>query len=272
MINGHARLNDFITFLGTAGARFMVSKQLAASGGLWLNISGTDVLIDPGPGSIVQSTKRNLNAEKLSAIILSHRHLDHSADVNVMVEAMTNGGFNRHGWLFAPADALENEPVIFSYLKKFIDGVIVLEEGKSYQIGNFTFSTPIRHIHPVETYGMLFQAPDYKLAYIADTRYFEGLSTHYAADVLIVNMVFTEPRPPIDHLAIPDVARLIKEIKPEVAILSHFGLHVWQAKPWKIAMDLTEQTGIKVIAARDGMKFDLSQVKEKKQENGNPKI
>ena len=253
-----------ITFLGTAGARFMVSKQLAASGGLWLNLSGTELLIDPGPGSIVQSVKRNLDAEKLSAIILSHRHLDHSADVNVMVEAMTNGGFNRHGWLFAPADALGNEPVIFSYLKKFIEGIVVLEEGKSYSIGNISFSTPVKHVHPVDTYGMIFQAQGRNFAYIADTRYFEGLVEHYASDLLIINMVLPEPRPPIDHLSVPDAARLIKEIKPKLAILSHFGLHVWQAKPWKIAEELTKQTAIRVIAARDGMKFDLAQLEEAK--------
>jgi len=253
---------DTITFLGTAGARFMVSRQLAASGGIWLNISGTQILIDPGPGSIVQSTKRKLNAEKLSAIVLSHRHLDHSADVNVMVEAMTNGGFNRHGWLYAPTDALGNEPVIFSYLRKFIEGVVVLEEGKSYTIGNISFSTPVRHIHPVDTYGMVFQSGGHNFAYIADTLYFEGLIKNYASELLIINMVFTEPRPPIEHLSIPDAARIIEGIKPRVAILSHFGMHVWQAKPWKIAEELSQQTGVKVIAARDGMKFDLAQLEE----------
>ena len=115
---------DTITFLGTAGARFMVTKQLTASGGLWLNLSGTEILVDPGPGSIIQSTKRKLSAEKLSAIILSHRHLDHSADINIMVEAMTQGGFNRRGWLFAPADALETDPVIFSYLRNYLEGLL----------------------------------------------------------------------------------------------------------------------------------------------------
>jgi phosphoribosyl 1,2-cyclic phosphodiesterase len=253
---------DTITFLGTAGARFMVSRQLAASGGIWLNLSGTQILIDPGPGSIVQSTKRKLNAEKLDAIVLSHRHLDHSADVNVMVEAMTNGGFNRHGWLYAPADALENEPVIFSYLRKFVEEVVVLEEGKSYTIGNISFSTPVRHIHPVDTYGMVFQSGGHNFAYIADTLYFEGLIKNYASELLIINMVFTEPRPPIEHLSIPDAARIIEGIKPRVAILSHFGLHVWQAKPWKIAEELSQKTGVKVIAARDGMKFDLAQLEE----------
>ena len=111
---------DTITFLGTAGARFMVTRQLTASGGIWLSLGGTEILVDPGPGSIVQSTKRKFGADKLSAIILSHRHLDHSADVNIMIEAMTQGGFKQHGWLFAPADALGTEPVIYSYLRDYL--------------------------------------------------------------------------------------------------------------------------------------------------------
>jgi len=41
-------------------------------------------------------------------------------------------------------------------------------------------------------------------------------------------------------------------------------MHVWQAKPWQIAEELSQQTRVKVIAARDGMKFDLAQLEEKK--------
>jgi len=251
---------DTITFLGTAGARFMVLKQLAASGGLWLNLSGTEILVDPGPGSIVQSTKRKLKAEKLSAIILSHRHLDHSADVNIMAEAMTQGGFKRHGWLFAPADALESEPVIFSYLKSYLEGIEVLKEGKSYSVGNISFTTPIRHIHPVETYGMLFRAAEHTFAYIADSRYFDGLCHSYGSELLIINVVFLEANYQIDHLSVPDAKHIITELKPKVAILTHFGMTMWQTKPWEIAQRLSQQTGVRVLAARDGMRFDLSQL------------
>jgi ribonuclease BN (tRNA processing enzyme) len=251
---------DTITFLGTAGARFMVSRQLAASGGIWLNLSGTQILLDPGPGSIVQVTKRKLDAEKLSAIILSHRHLDHSGDTNVMVEAMTAGGFNRHGTVFAPPDAFDHEPVLFSYLKKYLEGTITLEAGKSYNIGNVTFSTPVKHLHPVDTFGLVFKSAEYNFAYIADTLYFEELKNYYQCDMLIINMVFTKPLPPVQHLAVADAQRIIEEIKPRVAILSHFGLQVWQAKPWLIAEELTQKTGINVIAARDGMKFDLTKL------------
>ena len=188
---------DTITFLGTAGARFMVTRQLAASGGMWLNLGGTEILIDPGPGSIVQSTKRKLRADKLSAIVLSHRHLDHSADVNIMVEAMTNGGFEKRGRLFAPADALGVEPVIYSYLKGSLEGITLLEEGETYRIGDVSFTTPVRHIHQVETYGMLFSSRDRTFAYIADTKYFDGLCTSYAAPLIIINAVLTEPRQPV---------------------------------------------------------------------------
>ncbi|HAP31749.1 MAG TPA: hypothetical protein DCQ14_01645 [Firmicutes bacterium] len=46
---------DFIKFLGTAGARFVVSRQLRASGGIWFALGGEQILVDPGPGSLGHS-------------------------------------------------------------------------------------------------------------------------------------------------------------------------------------------------------------------------
>ena len=254
---------DAITFLGTAGARFMVISQLLASGGLWLSLAGTEILIDPGPGCIVQFTKRKLRADKLSAIILSHRHLDHSADTNIMIEAMTHGGFKQRGKLFAPADALDTDPVIFPYLKGWLEGIEILREGKSYSVGNVSFTTPIRHVHPAETYGMLFRAAGHTFSYIADSRYFDGLCHSYSSELLIINVVKLEnDNSPFDHLSVPDAAHIIKELRPKIAVLTHFGMNVWRAKPWKIAQRLSQETEIKVLAARDGMRFDLSQLDE----------
>jgi ribonuclease BN (tRNA processing enzyme) len=265
--------SDSLTFLGTGGARFMLISQLLASGGLWLNLNGTEILIDPGPGCIVQTTKRKLKAEKLSAIIVSHRHLDHSADVNIMVEAMTQGGLRHRGWLFAPADALNNEPIMFSYLKEHLEGIELLQAGKSYTIGNISFTTPVRHIHPVETYGMVFKSGNRTFSYIVDSRYFDGLCQAYGGELLIINVVFLEPRIPaeakpgtdysnlpVDHLSVPDAERIIATLKPKVAILTHFGMSIWRAKSWEIAEKLSQKTGVKVIAARDGMKFEFSKL------------
>ena len=162
----------------------------------------------------------------------------------------------------SPADAVQDEPVIFSYLKSFIEGITILEAKSTYKIGNVTFTTSERHVHPVETYGMVFQSSGHTFGYLTDTRYFESLYRSYACELVIINVVLNEPHPKIDHLSIPDVERLIKEIKPRIAILSHFGLHVWEANPQQIASELSGRTGVRVIAAKDGMKFDLEELDE----------
>ena len=255
-----AELSDVITFLGTAGARFVVARQLLASGGAWLNLGDTQILFDPGPGSLVQAAKRKLDATKLDAVILSHRHLDHSGDINIMIEAMTDGGIKKRGTVFAPADALNQDPVIFSYLRSYPQHIQVLTEGGSYMINDVSFKTPIKHKHPVETYGFIFQTPRHTFSWITDTRYFNDLAEHYEGALLVINVVRLNPGAPIDHLSLPEAKSIIEELKPKIAILTHFGMTMWRAKPWELAKKLTEETGISVIAARDGLKFDLAQL------------
>ena len=98
---------SFLKFLGTAGARFVVMKQLRASGGVWLSLGDKNIALDPGPGALVKchSSRPKLDPEKLDAVILTHNHIDHSNDVNIMLEAMSQGGHAKRGTLFAPREA-----------------------------------------------------------------------------------------------------------------------------------------------------------------------
>lgn len=257
---GPSATQEEVIFLGTAGARIMVSKQLLASGGLWLNLGDSQILLDPGPGCLVQAARRKLETTKLKAIILSHRHLDHSGDVNAMIEAMTEGGFHRRGVVFAPRDALEGDPVILQYVRPLVEQVIVLEAGQKHALGQVSFEVAPRHIHPVETYGFVFHTPQHTFSYIADTRYFGDLAKSYRAQLIILCVLRLESSNPLDHLSVPDAANIIRELKPQVAILTHFGMTMWRAHPWEVAASLSQETGVRVIAARDGMRFDLAQL------------
>lgn len=250
---------DTILFLGTGGARFTVAKQLLATGGAWMNLGGTQILLDPGPGSLVHAIKYHCEPPHLSAIILSHKHLDHSVDINVMIEAMTDGGWKPRGSLYAPSDAFDNGAVIFPYLKGYPQKVELLEEGKSYSVGDVSFTTPVKHIHQVETYGFVFQTPGHKFSWITDTRGFDSLARHYKADLVIINVLSLEKRIPVDHLSLGEAELIIREIKPKLAVLTHFGLTMWPVKPWEIEQKVSEDTGVRVIAARDGMVLDLDE-------------
>jgi ribonuclease BN (tRNA processing enzyme) len=246
-----------VTFLGTGGARVVVFKQILASGGLWLDVDGTLLLVDPGPGSIVQCTKRKLYPEKLSAVIITHRHLDHCADVNSIIESMTTGGLERRGILFAPRDALDEDPVVLRYLRPYLDEVRVLAERTEYAVGSARFRTTVRLSHPAETYGLIFQTSLGRLGLLTDTAYFPELADQFRCDYLIVNVVLLQPRPGVYHLCVAEAQMIIEAVRPKVAVLTHFGMGVWRAKPWEIAARMSDQTGIKVIAARDGMRLEL---------------
>ena len=245
-----------LTFLGTGGARVLVFKQLLASGGIWVEMGDVRLHLDPGPGALVQATKRKLDPTKLDAVLLSHRHLDHAADANVMIEAMTTGGLNRRGAVYAPRDAFEDDPVVLRYLRDYVRELHVVKEGGRYQIGDVTVTSPVKHDHPGEVFGFVFASPTCKWSYLSDTRYFPELAEHYRADLVVMHVVRLEESD-IYHLSVPDAKRLILAMQPKTAVLTHFGMTIWRAKPWEVAARLSDETGVEVIAARDGMKLEL---------------
>jgi phosphoribosyl 1,2-cyclic phosphodiesterase len=254
-------MEGFIKFFGTGGARFVALKQLRATGGLWLNYRQTNLYIDPGPGAIVRirSSKEVYDPADLDGIILTHKHMDHANDVNILIESMTDGGFRKRGTLFCPEDAIASDPVVLNFAKKYLEDIVILKEGGEYAIGDIHFRTPVRHKHPVETYGVIFDL-NQSLGLISDTRYFTDLSEHYRVENLIINVLRLKPienHEIVDHLALNDVESLLKDIQPKNTILTHFGMHIIREKPWLLAKNLSKRTGVNVIAGRDGMKWEF---------------
>lgn len=254
---------EWIKFLGTAGARFVVAKQLRSSGGIWLSLKGVNLYLDPGPGALVRclTSKPKLDPMKLDGIILSHKHLDHAGDINALIEAMTDGGYRPRGVLFAPRDALEEDPVVLRYVRSYLDKIEVLQENRDYVIKDLKFSTAQRNIHSVETYGFNFYLDKLTLSFITDTKFYPQLISQYPGEVLVINVVLlTEPEHPIEHLSLGDVKNILQNGRAQVVILTHFGMRMLQARPWEIAEKLSIETGRKVIAARDGMTIQLDEL------------
>jgi len=253
--------DGFIKFVGTAGARFVVMKQLRSSGGVWLSAGQTNLYVDPGPGALVRclNSKPKLEPSRLDGILLTHKHLDHSGDVNVMIEAMTEGGFRKRGVLFAPEDAIEGDPVVLKYVRGYVERVEILKEHAEYHLGEISFSTGPKHHHRVETYGLNMKTSLHTISWITDTRFFPELLTLYGGDILIIHVVRLNPigDDPIDHLSIEDVKTILKKRRPRLTVLTHFGMTMIKAKPWIVAAELEKELGMRVIAASDGMKLDL---------------
>jgi phosphoribosyl 1,2-cyclic phosphodiesterase len=261
-----------VRFLGTGGARFVVAKQIRASGGMWFTFAPeageegprTQIHVDPGPGALVRalSALPPCDPIELDALVLSHKHLDHAGDVNAMIEAMTQGGWKRRGALLAPLDAFEGEPVIFPYAARFVATRHVVEQrGGPYDVNDVAIRSSLRHLHGVETYGYHFTYRGATVSYLPCGRYFEGLAADYAAhrpDVLIVNVLLYHAAANVDHLHFEQAREIFAHVRPKVGVMTHFSTKMLEQGPERLASRLEDELGIRMYAARDGWLLDAT--------------
>ncbi len=59
------------------------------------------------------------------------------------------------------------------------------------------------------------------------------------------------------HLSPEDAASILEKVRPEKALLTHFGLRAIDAGTDSIATWIQEKSGIETIAAEDGMKIEM---------------
>ncbi len=254
-------IKDEIIFLGTGGARFVIAKQLRATGGIFFRIGGNNLLVDPGPESYYRflTYLPKFNPEDIDAIILTHKHIDHSADVNVYLDVLTQGGFKKNGILVAPGDAFGKGGVVFEYLLDFLKEVKIIKPGFDMKFNGLKIQFPIKHEHRVDTYGFKLSYNNYSISYIVDTKFFPELINAYRADIIILSLLKLEPSE-IDHLSVSDCEQIILGIMPKIAIITHFGMTIIRNGPWNIARQLKEKTGINVLAAEDGKHYEIEKL------------
>ncbi|WP_334330181.1 MBL fold metallo-hydrolase [Companilactobacillus sp. HBUAS59699] len=174
-----------VTVLGYYGG--YPYKGIGTSGYLLRN-GDFDVLIDCGSG-VLNELSNFIAPTDLDAVVLSHYHHDHTADVGVL----------QYNWLAAK----EPEPLpIYGHTQDFVNFAQLTSEGASKgiayndyeptEIGPFKFEF-MRTIHPVPAYAMRITKDDKTIVYTADTTYFDGLVDFAkGADLLITDTNFPE--------------------------------------------------------------------------------
>ena len=254
-----------IVFLGTGGGRFATITQKRRTGGIRILSENLNAHLDPGPGALVYSIQLGLDPQKLRAVLVSHSHPDHYVDAEVLVEAMTRGMTKRRGVLAASHSVLVGNEVCGPSISKYHQGmpehVIEVRPGVSFSLGGLrVVGTEARHTDP-DTVGFRFEAGDVgDFAYTSDTEYFEGIGRYYeGVRLLILCVMRPSGKPWKGHMTTDDAIMIINEARPEMAVITHFGMKMIFKGPPREAKVIQQRTGVPVVAAVDGMRIELGE-------------
>ena len=251
-----------ITFLGTSGGRFVMITQFRATGGFIVEMDGEMIHVDPGPGALVRAAQNKINLRKLTGIIITHTHPDHSTDAEVVTEAMTLGTKKKRGILIGNEYTFKSSikghyvPVFCKYHLNALEKYHSLKPGQSANIGNVKISAVKTKHRDSKAIGIIFEGSE-KIGYTSDTEYFKGLEDYYrGCDYLIVNCLRPRNDGWPDHMNINDAEKLIRNVKPKVAIITHVGIKLLKKIDYETKA-ITKNTGVKTISAKDNMILDF---------------
>ena len=282
---------DFLHFLGTGGNPSGVIGQRRRTGGIWLNLAGSAIAIDPGPGAAFHAARAHLDTRRLDGVLISHGHTDHYLGAGALIEGMCRGMATRKGILAMPAEALRE-----GLVGRFHRGedpspwyrggpeVVTWREGHPVSVGKVQ-ATPFKVEHGPENYGFMLRGGGRTIAYSSDASFVlsyrdgDGVLRHVrqgeslslpseivdvreelvaairGADLAILNVSFFWQHAH-RHLTAVGAAELLRRSGVAQAVISHFDA---SAAPDAdaIAAFVAEASGAGVVAARDGMRISL---------------
>lgn len=250
-----------ITFLGTGGGRFATVYQVRNTGGIYIE-AGVKIHLDPGPGAIVNLNRLGIDPASTDGVLVSHCHPDHYADAEVLIEGMTRCNFSRRCLVAGSCSVIDGRndhgPAISAYHRRIVSECLSLKPGECFHVGKLeVLTTPTSH-SDAEGIGFRFLTEEGIISYVSDSELVdEVIEAHKGARVLIMCVTRPLGARVKFHMSTEDAAALTNDIKPEVAIMTHFGSKFVHEDPERQARFVQEKSGIRTIPAVDFMRLSM---------------
>ncbi len=242
-------MSSKIIFLGTAGDSIVTGKQHRASGGIIIDLDDNFYHINPGPGTLVRASQYNINLRQNIALLVSSNDLIEANDTNAVIDSMTYAGLDMRGVLIAHSTVIEK--TLADKQKQQISKIIHAQPGKKLAIEN-TDILVLKTTSETEL-GFKFQTSDFVLSYTGNTDYSDEIINQYEnSDIIIMNVNNPGNMHVEGQLCTNDAIKIINKLKPQLVILTHFGMKMLKADPIYEAREIQMKTQVQTVAAKDG--------------------
>ncbi len=260
-----------IIFLGTGSKSIVLGKQLRGTGGIVIRADEHQFHIDPGPGALNMAKEHYVNMRENTCVLVSHPHIGHCNDVNAVIGAMTHSGLDKKGVLVSNSLLINGDNFIRPYVTEFHKGClekyVVLSAGQKLGIDDIEIKATTTK-HSIDNIGFKFFMSQFTLSYLSDTAYTpELIDEHKDSEILILNVVNPFGEKTKYNLNSDNAVKIIENLKPKLAIITHFSIKMLKADPLIEARKINQETKKQVIAAKDGMVINpLSYSAKRKQQ------
>jgi phosphoribosyl 1,2-cyclic phosphodiesterase len=177
---------------------------------------------------------------------------------------MTHGNTRHRGILVAPRSVLTGsdtvEASISKYHQSFVSQLIEAQPGRAYQVeGIRVVATKAMHTDS-DGVGFVIDCPGSgTIGYVSDTGSFDGLADQYLGTRLLILCVMRPRGASLrGHLSVDDARDIIASARPNMAVLTHFGMRMLNESPIDQAKYIQVSTGIRTVAGFDGMVLALN--------------
>ena len=189
--------------------------------GYLLQDDDKNVLIDCGSG-VLNELSNYIDPLQLDAVVLSHYHHDHTADLGVL----------QYNWQLDPENRKHKLLPIYGHTQDFVNFAQLTMDGVSQGIAYSDYGPSsieslkfefLRTIHPVPAYAMKITKGSTSIVYTSDTAYFDGLVDFAkGSDLLITDTNFQEDKTGrIWHMTTKQSGELAKAADVKRLMISH---------------------------------------------------
>lgn len=235
-----------------------------APSGYFLAIGPTRFLIDPGPGALSRAAAAGIDPFDIEAIVLTHHHLDHSADLMPYLFSYKNCVANRprrDTRIIAPEGFTDVFGKLLDVYRQWVlsdEYSVSVEEMTEASVefpGVVISSAPM--LHGANAIGYKFEKKGGPaLAYSGDTGYCEEIvKLAEGADLLLLECSYPDGAGVEGHLTPSEAAQVALRSGAKKLALTHFYPETDTDAAKKVISDAGY--GGEIIIGEDGMKITV---------------
>jgi len=168
----HKIKGNFIAFFGRQfNPKYKWNRVLKPLwSGFYIKYNDLELMVDPGINILERAQKIGVNLSRTNTLFISHAHIDHSHDANVIAEMVS---YRKDSFLNVLMSKETNEERVMSHYHLKLENSIklnLLEDKIAISLFNDISLSPIKVVHSINgSFGFVLDLEGIKIGYTGDT-------------------------------------------------------------------------------------------------------